>query len=126
LDRYPGLKICLAHGGGYWASYAPRADYALLTDPSEFNGEFPKKMPSEYLKQMYCDSLVFSSEALRHLVAVCGSDHVVMGSDHPIPWQPNAVDHILNVPMLSDDEKRAILGGTAAKLLGIEQSVPGV
>jgi aminocarboxymuconate-semialdehyde decarboxylase len=42
-----------------------------------------------------------------------------MGTDHPIPWQDKAVDHILDTPSLSDAERVAILGETAARLLGI-------
>jgi aminocarboxymuconate-semialdehyde decarboxylase len=78
-----------------------------------------KKKPTEYLNQMYFDSLVFTSEALRHLVAQVGTSQIVMGTDHPIPWQTEAVDHILKTPSLSDAERAAILGETAAKLLGI-------
>jgi aminocarboxymuconate-semialdehyde decarboxylase len=97
----------------------------MRSSPGEFEGLGPKKAPSEYMKRMYCDSLVFTPEHLRHLCAVCGSDHVVLGSDSPIPWQPEPVDHILSTPGLSDEEKVAILGGTAAKLLGIEPVARG-
>lgn len=34
LDRYPGLKIISAHGGGYLPSYAPRSDHAAASRPS--------------------------------------------------------------------------------------------
>ena len=44
----------------------------------------------------------------------------MIGTDHPIPWAEQDVDHVLNTPGLSDDEKIAILSGTAAKLLGIK------
>ena len=69
---------------------------------------------------MYFDSLVFTSEALRHLVAEVGVSQIVLGTDHPIPWQDAAVDHVLNSPSLSDDERVAILGDNAARLLGIK------
>jgi len=78
-----------------------------------------KKKPTEYLKQLYFDSLVFTSEGLRHLVAEVGASQVVMGTDHPIPWQDKAVDHILDTPTLNDTERAAILGETAVRLLGI-------
>ncbi len=42
-----------------------------------------------------------------------------MGTDYPFPWTKTSVDHILGTPGLSDAERAAILGGTAAKLLGI-------
>ena len=79
-----------------------------------------KKKPTEYLRQLYFDSLVFTAEALRHLAAEVGTSQIVMGTDHPIPWQNKAVDHILHTPSLSDAERAAILGDNAAKLLGIK------
>ena len=116
LDQFPGLKICAAHGGGYLPSYADRSDHGCLTFPAQCKGSIKKK-PTEYLKQMYFDSLVFTPEALRHLVAQCGAGQIVMGTDYPYPWTTTAVDHILNTPSLKDAERRMILGETAAKLL---------
>ncbi|MEK6594207.1 MAG: amidohydrolase family protein [Pseudomonadota bacterium] len=120
LDRFPGLKICSAHGGGFLPSYAPRSDNCLRVAPEMDTGVKLRKKPTEYLRQMYFDTLVFSAEALRHLAAEVGVSQLVIGTDHPIPWNPDPVDHILNAPGFSDAEKRAMLGETAAKLLGIE------
>jgi len=120
LDRFPGLKICAAHGGGYLPSYADRSDHGCLTAPDGCTKAVLKKRPTEYLKQLYFDSLVFSGEALRHLTAVCGSSQIVMGTDYPFPWTSTAVDHILETPGLKDAEREAMLGGTAAKLLRIK------
>jgi aminocarboxymuconate-semialdehyde decarboxylase len=78
-----------------------------------------KKKPTEYLKQMYFDSLVFTGEGLRHLVAECGASQIVVGTDYPFPWTSTAVDHVLATPGLSDADKTAILGGTLTKLLRI-------
>jgi aminocarboxymuconate-semialdehyde decarboxylase len=120
LDKFPGLKVCAAHGGGFLPSYAPRSDHSCFVSPAGCDPKIVlKKKPTEYLNQMYFDSLVFTSEALRHLVAQVGTSQIVMGTDHPIPWQTEAVDHILKTPSLSDAERAAILGETAAKLLGI-------
>ena len=118
LDRFPKLKICAAHGGGYLPSYADRSDHGCLTFPEQCTKTLQKK-PTEYLKQLYFDSLVFSGEALRHLVAQCGVSQIVLGTDFPYPWTSTAVDHVLGTPGLSDADRRAILGGNAAKLLGI-------
>jgi aminocarboxymuconate-semialdehyde decarboxylase len=121
LDRFPGLKICSAHGGGYLGSYAPRSDHSCRVGPDQCNPQIQlKKRPTEYLRGMYFDTLVFTSEALRHLAAEVGTSQLVIGTDHPIPWNPNPIDHILGTPGFTDEERAAILGGTAAKLLRIK------
>jgi aminocarboxymuconate-semialdehyde decarboxylase len=78
-----------------------------------------KKKPTEYLKQIWFDSLVFTPEAIRHLQAVVGPDQIVMGSDWPYPWVLDPVDDILASDSLTEAQKRAVLGETAAKLLRI-------
>jgi aminocarboxymuconate-semialdehyde decarboxylase len=120
LDRFPGLKICSAHGGGFLPSYAPRSDNCLRVAPDMDTGVKLKKKPTEYLRSMYYDTLVFTSEALRHLAAEVGSNRLVIGTDHPIPWQSKSVDHILKAPGFTDRERRMMLGETAGKLLGIK------
>jgi len=118
LDKFPGLRICAAHGGGYLPSYADRSDHGCLTFPEQCKGKI-KKQPTEYLKQLYVDSLVFTGEALRHLIAVCGVSQIVLGTDYPYPWTSTAVDHVLEASSLSDADRIAILGGNAAALLNI-------
>src|SRR5499433_3718018 len=121
LDRFPGLKICAAHGGGFLPSYANRSDAVIKTFPNRV-GPLPKKNPTEYLRngQLYFDTIMFTGEAMRHLIAEVGIEHVVMGTDYPFPWNTAPIDHILSIPGISDADKIAMLGGTAAKLLGIE------
>ena len=120
LDRFPGLKILGAHGGGYLGSYAPRSDHACFVSPSNCNPDIVlKKKPTEYLDQIFFDALVFTPEALRHLVAQVGAGQVVLGTDHPIPWEEHPVDHVLATATLTERERAAILGGNAMKLLDI-------
>jgi aminocarboxymuconate-semialdehyde decarboxylase len=119
LDRFPGLKICAAHGGGYLPSYAARSDAICTTFPHRYTVPL-RKRPTEYLRQLYYDSIVFTPQALRHLAAETGPGQIVMGTDYPYPWTRTSVDHILGTPGLSDAERIAMLGATAARLLGIE------
>ena len=120
LDKYPGLKILAAHGGGYFGSYAPRSDHACFVSPQNCDPSIVlKKKPSEYVNQIHFDSLVFTPEALRHLVAEVGASQVVIGTDHPIPWALYPVEHILETPGLSDADRIALLGGNAQRLLGL-------
>jgi|SRR5579884_1021821 aminocarboxymuconate-semialdehyde decarboxylase len=117
LDRFPRLKILAAHGGGYLPSYAARSDAGCVTFPERCTPIEQK--PTEYLRRLYYDSLVFTPEALRHLVAETGASQIVLGTDYPYPWTSTAVDHVLATPGLSDADRIAILGGTAARLLGL-------
>src|SRR5689334_1186352 len=119
LDRFPNVKICGAHGGGFLPSYAARMDHGCSVFPDQCKGPTLKKKPSEYLKQLYFDSLVFTSEALRHLVNEHGASQIMIGTDYAVPWVKGPVDHILNTPGLSDAERIAILGGNAAKLMKV-------
>src|SRR2546426_3618357 len=117
LDRFPGVKICGAHAGGFLASYLGRTDVAC--DVRDNANCANKKHPREYFRQqILVDSMVFSEEGLRHLVAEMGVSQIVYGTDFPFNW-PAPVDLILKAPFLKDAEKEAILGGNLIKLLRI-------
>jgi aminocarboxymuconate-semialdehyde decarboxylase len=117
LDRFPRLKVCAAHGGGYLTSYLGRSDASCVVR-DDANCANARK-PSEYFKdRILVDSMVFSSEGLRHLVAETGVSQVVYGSDMPYLW-PDTIDVIVNAPFLRDAEKEAILGGNLLRLLRI-------
>jgi predicted TIM-barrel fold metal-dependent hydrolase len=121
FDRYPGLKVIAAHGGGFLGSYADRSDHACLVGPKGCNPDIKlKKQPTEYLKQIYFDSLVFTPEAIRHLVAQVGAGQIVLGSDYPYPWELHPVDPIFATPSLTDSQRADILGLTAAKLFSVK------
>jgi len=114
LDRFPGLKICGAHGGGYLPSYLGRTDVACQVRPNAKC--LNKRHPREYLHdQILADSMVFSPEGVRHLVAEMGASQVVYGTDMPYVW-PDTVDAILQAE-IPDAAKTAVLGGNLAKLL---------
>lgn len=118
LDRFPHLKICAAHGGGYLPSYADRMDHGCSVFPDQCKTQLKKK-PTDYLRQLYYDAIVFTPEALRHLIAVCGASQIGMGTDYPFPWTVTPVEEVFAAPGLSDADREAILGGTMCKLLKI-------
>jgi len=120
FDKYPGLKVLAAHGGGYLPSYAPRSDHACFVNPGACDPTIKlKKDPTEYLNQMYFDALVFTPEALRHLVAQVGSSQIMLGTDCPYPWEVHPVDPVFATKTLTDNERYAIIHGNAARLFGI-------
>ena len=120
LDRFPGLKICGAHAGGYLPSYSGRSD--ALCGRGGGNGDDCRALerkPSEYFRnQLYIDSMIFQEAGLRHLIEQVGADHIFYGTDYPFDW-PVGIDFILNARMLTNAQKEAILGGNLVKLLRI-------
>ena len=117
LDRFPGLKVCAAHAGGYLPSYLGRTEVTctVRTNANCAN----KRRPSEYFKrELLVDTIVLSEEGLRHLVAELGVSQIVYGTDIPFNW-PVTVDLVLKAPFLSDADKEAILGGNLMRLLRI-------
>jgi aminocarboxymuconate-semialdehyde decarboxylase len=120
LDRFPGLRICGAHAGGYLPSYTGRSD-ALCGRGGAQGADCKalKKKPSEYFRdQLYIDSMIFQEEGLRHLVAQVGAERIFYGTDYPFDW-PVGIDFILNASGLTNTAKEAILGGNLVKLLRI-------
>ncbi|HLG60246.1 MAG TPA: amidohydrolase family protein [Vicinamibacterales bacterium] len=118
LDRFPGLKICAAHAGGYLASYTGRSD-AVCGRASGADCKALEKKPSEYFRrELLVDTMVFREDGLRHLIAEAGVGQMVYGTDYPYDW-PVGIDFVLNAPFLSNADKEAILGGNALELLRI-------
>jgi aminocarboxymuconate-semialdehyde decarboxylase len=119
LENYPGLKIVLAHGGGYLPAYSGRIDHAASARPDTCT--CLKDMPTNYLKRLYLDSLVYTHHQLEYLVAQYGAGHVLMGTDYPADMgEIDPIGFIEGARGLDDSERRAILGGNAARLLGID------
>jgi aminocarboxymuconate-semialdehyde decarboxylase len=113
MDRYPGLKIVMAHGGGYMPHYMGRLDRNVTDKP--FTTKNISKKPSEYLSDFYYDSCVYDPRTLELLVERVGIDRIVLGGDYPVA----ALDPIdfLASANLSDQDRAKIAGGNASRLL---------
>jgi aminocarboxymuconate-semialdehyde decarboxylase len=81
LDRLPELRVCFLHGGGAAPYLYGRWEKGWEVRP-EARRDIARP-PHEYLRELYCDSLTHSSEALAYLVRVAGADRVVLGTDSP-------------------------------------------
>ena len=118
LEDCPGLKLVVAHGGGYLPAYAGRIDHAASARPD--TATRLKRMPGEYLRRVYFDSLVYTHAQLEFLVAQYGADHILVGTDYPADMgEIDPIGFIERSPNLDDATRRAILGGNAARLLGL-------
>lgn len=118
LDRYPKLKFCVAHGGGYAAHAFARMDHGWKARPDAQT--VIRKKPSSYLKKFYFDTVTFDSGLLDTLIDRFGPGHVMMGSDYPFDMgdeNPRAL--VESVARLTESERDRIMGGNAARLLGI-------
>ena len=61
-------------------SYAARSDHICLTFPERCSGAVLPKAPTEYLRQVYFDTVVFTEHQLEYLVKVFGADHIIIGT----------------------------------------------
>ena len=118
LERHPKLKIFAVHGGGYLGGYSGRIDHAWGAR-SDCNVNLPKP-PTEYLKRVYVDTVVFTPHQLAELVRVFGADHVVMGTDYPFDMaEYDPIGHVAGVEGFDASTIAAIAGGNAKRLLGL-------
>jgi aminocarboxymuconate-semialdehyde decarboxylase len=123
LDRFPKLKLCTCHGGGFFPYHVSRFDREFLTGKQATrradrpNAPRCKSMPSAYLKNLYFDTLVYDVETLEFLRRKVGAEHLMLGTDFPYvlgDWQ--GADKIASLSC-AEIEKSAILEGNARKLL---------
>ena len=117
LERHPKLKILAVHGGGYLGGYSGRIGHAWGAR-SDCQTTLPRP-PSEYLRRIYVDTVVFTPHQLRALIEVFGADHVIMGTDYPFDMADyDPVGHVCNAG-LDAKTVEAICGGNAKRLLGL-------
>lgn len=116
FERFPELKVCIVHGGGYIPFYPARFDHAYnARDDCRENITRP---PSSYLKRLYFDTMVFDPEDLGYLIGRYGADHVLLGTDYPYDMgEDDPLGLIGKVEGLDDRERALIMGGNAARLL---------
>lgn len=119
MERFPGLKFVFSHGGGFLPMYAGRFDHAYHAREDVRHG-LPRP-PSEYLAMFYFDTMVFAPDQIRFLVSRYGADHILLGTDYPYDMGvPDPLGLIDRVPDLTGPERDLIVGGNAARLLGLE------
>lgn len=119
LDRYPGLMLCFAHGGGYACYGIGRLDrgFAVRKEPRANGVSSP---PSVYLKRLYYDCITHSYTALDYLLRTVSADNVLLGSDYPFDMgYESPVEWVQKAPGLSQQDRDKVLGSNAARLLGM-------
>jgi len=115
IERFPELHFVISHLGAGIPFVAGRIDRGY-DDPT--CGIKTERRTSEYLKELYCDTVSFYQPALMMAYHFYGADRMVLGSDFPllIGDLPGAVPSIEDMD-ISKEEKAKILGGNVKRLL---------
>ncbi|MGH8913410.1 MAG: amidohydrolase family protein [Acidimicrobiia bacterium] len=107
FDELPELRVCFMHGGGSAPFLFGRWDTGWRVRPESRVDTALR--PTDYLANIYCDTLTHSPLALSHLVEVLGAKNVVIGTDMPFDVEdPDPLDHLRRAPRLSEDDVHTI------------------
>jgi aminocarboxymuconate-semialdehyde decarboxylase len=118
MERHPGLRVLLAHGGGALMAVRGRMRHAHGFQPQA--RARLSESPEDSIRRFYFDTLTHDDALLRALIEYVGHEHVLLGSDYP--FDMGDARHVETVRALELDPQveAAILAGNAERLLGLE------
>jgi aminocarboxymuconate-semialdehyde decarboxylase len=116
MDRHPNLLIVLPHAGGALLNLIGRLDHGWNAIPAAKHSAQP---PSAYLHRFMYDTISHSKPVMEFIISQVGVDRIMMGSDYCFPVGYDRPVEIVEELRLSSDQRKMILGGTAAKMLKI-------
>ncbi|HEY5380042.1 MAG TPA: amidohydrolase family protein [Pseudolabrys sp.] len=115
MDRFPKLKVMLAHGGGFTPYQAPRWEHGWKVRPEP--KKFIKTQPKNIAGRFIYDTILHSDKTLEAMIGLVGVDRVMLGSDYPYDMEMrDCVAHVRGLK-ISDADKIAILSGNFEKVL---------
>jgi aminocarboxymuconate-semialdehyde decarboxylase len=121
LERLPGLRVCLAHGGGSLPATIGRIDHGFHVRP-DLCAVDTAVAPRDGLGRLWVDSLVHDPGMLRYLVHTMGARRICLGSDYPFPLgEPVPGRLIETTPGLDPADRRAMLADNAFAFLGVDR-----
>ena len=116
FDRFPNLKLIASHGAGALPYLIGRLDICWDNIPATRakTGE----RPSNYMRRIYADTVVFAQDALEMCIRVCGTDNVLYGSDYPHTIGDMA-GCLARVDRLAGDVRDKVRGLNARRIFGL-------
>ena len=119
LEKYPRLKVILAHGGGQFPFIMGRIEHGYEVRPEA--KERVHQPPRAFLKNFYFDTITHNPDALRYLIAFGGSDHVLLGSDYPYDMgDSDPVQTVSKLSGIKAGDRRKIMRENAIALFGLK------
>jgi aminocarboxymuconate-semialdehyde decarboxylase len=117
MERHPGLRVLLAHGGGALLAVRGRLRHAHGFQPQARSRL--RESPEDSIRRFHFDTLTHDVALLRALIDYAGPEHVLLGSDYPFDMgDPRQVDAVRALG-LAPEAEAAILAGNAERLLGL-------
>ena len=116
VDRYPDLKLIVAHGGAalpYLVGRLEKGDEVELASRRRMIAH-----PTDYLRRLSYDCITYDLGALRYLISVVGADRVMFGTDWPHQVH-DTTGSLANTAALPADQRDAIRGTNAMSLFGL-------
>jgi aminocarboxymuconate-semialdehyde decarboxylase len=115
LERFPEVKFCLCHGGGFVPYQAGRFVHAWNVR-AEAKVRLHEQ-PRASIRRLYYDSITHSARSLQFLIDMAGADHVLLGSDYPFDMGNR--DSVARVEALAAPQavRDTVLGKRALELL---------
>ncbi|MGH8912279.1 MAG: amidohydrolase family protein [Acidimicrobiia bacterium] len=118
LERYPGLVVCVVHGGGFVPYQLGRMQRGFDA-ASHLTAKNIETSPTELAQRLYYDTVLHDPQALAFLVERMGADHVVVGTDYPFEMgDPSPLATVAGIPGLTEDQRSLILEGNVTRILG--------
>lgn len=117
MEAHPNLKILLSHGGGAILSLRGRLRHSHTFQP--LAQARLQESPEASLKRFYFDTITHDPTLLRALIDFVGADHVLLGSDYPFDMGDMHPVESVRALKLPEQDEANILGGNAARLLGL-------
>ncbi len=123
FERFPKLKTMWIEGGIAWVPFLmQRLDNEYMMRQSE--APLLKRLPSEYMAEQYYATQPLELTKNRKLLeatfdAINAETNLCFSTDYP-HWDFDLPSTIYDLPFLSEEAKRNILGGNAAKLFGLK------
>ncbi len=118
--RFPRIRFAFAHGGGSFSAIVGRLAAGHSARPDLVATDTPEN-PATWLGHFFVDSIVHSSQALRHAIEVFGANRILLGSDYPFPLGESQPGNLIeSMTELDNTTREKLLFRNAEEWLGLK------